>query len=320
MKKQLDIIVPCYNESSNISTLFSAVTKALDEPVKNNEISLSVIFVNDGSSDNTLETIKALEKEKGSDIIKYVSFSKNFGKESALLAGFEHSTGEYVAVIDADLQHPPALLKEMYDKITTLDCDCIGTKRASRKNESPVRAFYSRNFYKVINSISNVEIAQDATDFRMMKRQVVDAIISLPERERFTKGIYSWVGFKTEYIEFEIAERSEGHSSWSFRSLLHYAVVGITAFSTVPLKIATFIGLLFAGIAVAYSVYVFFETLIYGSRTAGFPTTIILMLLIGGIIITLLGVIGEYIARIFEEVKQRPHYIIRESNTDFKRK
>lgn len=315
MQSCLDIVVPCYNEEQNITLFFEEAIASMLPYMENGTTALRFIFVDDGSQDNTLQVIKALKHTPRDNVeIKYLSFSKNFGKEAALLAGLRESTGDFTAVMDADMQHPPALLATMYNILTSQDCDCVGTKRSSRKNEHRVRSFLGKFFYKIINRISDVEIVQDTMDFRMMKRHVAQAILSMPERKRFTKGIYSWVGFKTVYIEFENVVRAEGSSKWSYGKLVRYAMDGITSFSTAPLRIATGLGLCFSVIAVIYGVTVFIRTLLYGSKTAGYPTIVLLILFIGGVLMMLLGITGEYIARIFEEVKQRPHYVIKETN------
>lgn len=308
--RTLDIVVPCYNEAECIALLYEHIEKVLDA---DSGVSWSVIFVNDGSRDRTLEEIKKLAESKGQDKVKYVSFSRNFGKESAIFAGLSYSTAEYTVLMDADLQHPPELLPEM---IAALDSgyDCCGARRVTRKGEPVIRSGLSRLFYSVINRISGINLVQGGSDFRMMKRQMIDAMVSMEERERFTKGMMSWVGFNTKWIEYENVERAAGRTKWSMRGLMSYALSGFMAFVTTPLRAAVWLGFLIDAVtfvsAIIFAYNVFHSS---GPRT-GYGTMVILLAFFGGTIILLLGIIGEYMARIYMEVKKRPIFIVKDTN------
>lgn len=268
-------------------------------------------FVNDGSTDNTLKVIKQLSNDH--ENIRYISFSRNFGKESALIAGLEASDGDFITVMDADLQDPPEMLNEMFVKISE-GYDVVGTRRISRKGEPPIRSFFAKTFYKLINNISDTEMVDGVRDFRLMTRQVCNSILELKENNRFSKGLFSWVGFKTTYLPYENRERIAGTTSWNFFGLLKYSIDGIVNFSEAPLNIATFVGFVSFLTSCILSIFYFLKTLIFGDAVQGFPTLIVLILLLGGLQLLSVGIIGKYIAKIFLETKKRPNYIIKESN------
>lgn len=308
--KKVDIIVPCYNESQVIQLFFEEVVKVTSSL---KDYLFEIIFVDDGSKDNTLEFLKKFAENN--DFVKFISFSRNFGKESAMYAGLKNSTGDFVVILDADLQHPPKLISEMLLAMNE-GYDCCCANRASRAGESKTLSFFKRRFYKLINKISEVDMPDGAGDFRMMNRKMVNAVIAMSEVQRFSKGIFSWVGFKTKWIVFENVERAAGETKWSFWKLFKYALDGITAFSTAPLKIASVLGIFISLSAFIYLVYIIIKTLIYGIDSPGYASIITILLFIGGIIILSCGILGEYIAKIYMEVKNRPVYIIRESNFD----
>lgn len=269
------------------------------------------MFIDDGSRDNTLQAIKALANDH--EYVRFISFSRNFGKEAALYAGLQASTGDLVSVMDVDLQDPPDLLPEMIETIMQSDIDCVGTRRSTRDGEPTIRSFFAKKFYQLINKISDTEMVDGARDFRLMTRQMVDAILELTEYNRFSKGLFSWVGFKTKYISFENRERVAGETSWSFWKLFNYSIDGIVNFSDAPLTIASFVGALScigSGLAI---LFIILRALLYGDPTAGWPSMVSIFLFIGGIQLLCLGIIGKYIGKIFLETKQRPVYIIRET-------
>lgn len=309
--KRIEIIVPCYNEQECVGIFYEQLREISN---KITDYKISFLFVNDGSSDNTLLEIKKLVDEYGDDEVRYVSFSRNFGKESAMYVGLSKSVGDYVVVMDADLQHPPELLREMVYALENEGFDCCAARRVSRKGEPPIRSFFSRTFYHLFQKVSGIQLMQGSTDFRMMKRKVVEAVASMPETERFTKGIYSWVGFNTKWIEYENVERVAGNTKWSFTGLAKYALNGFIAFATTPLRGAVYLGILIVLAAFLYGMFVFYGALKYPGQRSGYASIIIIILFLGGAIISILGVIGEYLARIYMEVKRRPLYIIDESN------
>ena len=306
--KKVDLIVPCYNEEESIPLFYEEIKKIRKEIKEKIEI----IFVNDGSMDKTLATIKKISKED--KMVKYISFSRNFGKEAAMLAGLEASTGDYITVMDADLQHPPHLLKDMIKYIEEEGYDIVGTRRFSRKGEPFFRTLFTKCFYKIINKISKVDMVQDVGDYRLMTRQVVDSILKLKEYNRYSKGLFSYVGFNTKVIEYENVERVAGTTKWSFWSLFSYAIEGIVGFSTAPLTIAATIGLLFCFIAFIMIIFIIVKTLIYGDPTSGWPSMACIVFLVSGVQLLCIGVIGEYLSKMYLEVKNRPIYIIKESN------
>lgn len=302
--KTLDIVVPCYNEEEMLPIFY----RELSNNLKN--INWNVIFVNDGSNDNTLEVIKKLKNSY--DNVKYISFSRNFGKESAIYAGLDYSTGDYIVLMDADLQDPPSLIPEMLKYISKYDI--VGTRRVTRKGEPIIRSFFARLFYKIANKITKIELVDGARDFRLMKREVVNAILDLKEYNRFSKGIFQWVGFETKWLEYENIERQKGETSWSFWGLFKYSIEGIVSFTTAPLHIATIIGIFFSIIAFLSIIVIVIKTLLFGDPVEGWPSTISIILFLSGIQLFAAGIIGEYLAKIYLESKKRPLYIIKEKD------
>ena len=302
--KTLDIVVPCYNEEEMLPIFYKEVSNNL----KN--INWNVIFVNDGSNDNTLEVIKKLKNSY--DNVKYISFSRNFGKESAIYAGLDYSTRDYIFLMDADLQDPPSLIPEMLKYISKYDI--VGTRRVTRKGEPIIRSFFARLFYKIANKITKIELVDGARDFRLMKREVVNAILDLKEYNRFSKGIFQWVGFETKWLEYENIERQKGETSWSFWELFKYSIEGIVSFTTTPLHIATIIGIFFSIIAFLSIIVIVIKTLLFGDPVEGWPSTISIILFLSGIQLFAAGIIGEYLAKIYLESKKRPLYIIKEKD------
>lgn len=307
-KEKISVIVPCYNEEQAIPYFYEEIKKISS---KMNKLDFEYIFVNDGSSDNTLDIVKEYAKED--DRVRYVSFSRNFGKEAAMLAGLRHSEGDYVTLMDADLQDPPKLLIEMYDLIKKEGYDCVGTRRVTRKGEPPIRSMFARAFYKIINKMSKTEMVDGARDYRLMTRQVVDAIISMDEYNRYSKGIFSFVGFKTKWLEYENVERVAGETKWSFWKLFIYALEGITAFSTVPLIFSAVIGFIFCIISFIMIIVIIIETLALGDPVSGWPSLVCIIFFISGIQLFCMGVIGQYLSKTYLETKKRPIYIVKES-------
>lgn len=309
---KISVVVSCYNEQEALPLFYEEITKVANK-MKNAEFEF--IFVNDGSKDKTLEVIKKFRSTD--ERVKYISFSRNFGKEAAMYAGLKKASGDYVAIMDADLQDPPKLLIEMYDTLSKKEYDCVATRRVSRKGEPPIRSFFARLFYKLINKISKAEIVDGARDFRLMTRQMVDAIISMEEYNRFSKGIFGWVGFNTKWIEYENVERAAGETKWSFWKLFKYSIEGIIAFSTAPLVISTIMGILFCFLAFLMIIFIITKTLIYGDPVSGWPSMVCIMLFVGGIQLFCIGIIGQYISKTYLEVKKRPIYIIKETEEEF---
>ena len=312
-KEKISIIVPCYNEQEAIPYFYKEIKKIMKEM---NKISFELIFINDGSKDKTLEKIRNLASED--NIVRYISFSRNFGKEAAMYAGLEHSTGDYVAIMDVDLQDPPALLPEMYRIIKEENYDCVGTRRVTRKGEPPIRSFFARCFYKIINKISKTEMVDGARDYRLMSRPAVDAIISLKEYNRYSKGLFSFVGFDTKWIEYENVERVAGETKWSFWKLFKYAIEGIVAFSTAPLAIAAVLGILMCFCAFIAIVVIIVKTLMFGDPVGGWPSMTCIILFTSGVQLLCMGVIGQYLSKTYLETKNRPIYIIKETEKNMK--
>lgn len=310
--KKIDIVVPCYNEQECIRPLFLAVEKVFQNI---DTYAFSILYVNDGSKDCTLKEIKNLAEEFGTDRVKYISFARNFGKESAIYAGLEQSSGDYVVLMDADLQHPPELVPKMI-KVIEEGYDCCGARRVNRAGEPFFRSFFSRIFYRVINKVTTMELVQGGSDYRMMTRQMVDAIVSLSERERFSKGIMSWVGFETKWIEYENVERFAGKSKWNFWGLAKYALKGYISFATTPLRLFIYLGNIVTLAALIYAINLFISSITNQGERSGYASIVLLLLFFGGVIISILGILGEYIARIYLELKNRPIYIQKESNID----
>ena len=304
----LSIVVPCYNEEESVKLFLSEIQSILAD------YNFEVIFVNDGSSDNTLDVIKDLADSNSN--VKYISFSRNFGKESAIYAGLSNANGDLVCLIDADLQHPPRLIPEMIESICAGEADVVAARRTSRKGESKLKSFFSHMFYKVFNRISQITLVEGATDFRVMKRIVVDAVLDLPEYNRFSKGLFQWVGFETKWIAYENVERVAGESAWSFRQLVRYSVEGVVAFTTIPLTIVIFLGTILSVVAFLYMLFIIIKYLIYSDPVQGFATTMSVILLLGGIQLLSIGALGKYLEKTYTETKKRPIYIVRESNID----
>ena len=308
MKDKISIVVPCYNEGKTIPVFYAALIPVLEEI----DTEYEILFIDDGSSDDTLFVIKSMTKQDHA--IKYISFSRNFGKEAAMFAGLEAASGDYTVIMDVDLQDPPSLLKQMYADIRTGDWDCVAARRSTRSGEPPIRSFFAKMFYKLINKISSTEIVDGARDFRMMTRRMAQAVLSVREYNRFSKGIFSWVGFKTKWISYDNIERSTGETKWSFSKLLLYSLDGIVAFSTVPLSIASVLGILFCLIALVLILVVVTKTLIWGDPVAGYPSMICVIFLLSGVQLFSIGIIGQYLSKTYMESKGRPIYITRESN------
>ena len=312
--EKISVIVPCYNEQDALPLFYEEMEKVRKNDFE--DIQFEYIFVNDGSKDETLQEMKALREKD--DKVRYISFSKNFGKEAAMFAGLEAATGDYVTLMDADLQDPPSLLKQMYDCIKNEGYDCVATRRVTRKGEPPIRSFFARLFYKIVNKMSDVEIVDGARDYLLMTKQMVDAIISVKEYNRYSKGIFSFVGFNTKWLEYENIERVAGETKWSFWKLFKYAIEGITAFSTTPLIISSVIGLLFCFVAFILILVIIIKTLVYGDPTSGWPSMVCIMFFVSGIQLFSLGIIGQYLSKTYLEVKNRPIYIIKETEKDQK--
>ena len=308
-KDIISIVVPCHNEEEMVPIFHKEIAAVSDQLP---DATIELIFVNDGSKDDTLAKMKqvaALDER-----VHYLSFSRNFGKEAAMVAGLRHATGNYVAVMDADLQDPPALLVEMVALIRTGEYDCIGTKRVDRKGEPPIRSFFARQFYQLINRISATEIVDGARDFRLMTRQMVDAVLEMTEYNRFSKGIFSWVGFETKYLSYENQERVAGKTTWSFWSLFKYSLDGIVAFSEAPLAIAAFTGFLSFAVAILAALILTVRTLVFGNATSGWTSLIVIILGMGGLQLLCLGILGKYLGKTFMETKRRPLYILKETD------
>jgi glycosyltransferase involved in cell wall biosynthesis len=312
-KELITVIVPCYNEEESLPLFYEEINRISKEMKK---IDFEFLFINDGSKDKTLDIMRELASDDKR--VRYISFSRNFGKESAMYAGFENAKGDYVAVMDADLQDPPSLLPGMYKSIKEEGYDSVATRRVSRAGEPPIRSFFARQFYKLINKISKAEIVDGARDFRLMTRQMVDAILDMKEYNRFSKGIFGWVGFKTKWLEFENVKRVAGVTKWSFWKLFIYSIEGIVAFSTAPLVIASLFGILFLFIAFVLIIFIIVRTIMYGDPTAGWPSLACIIFLVSGIQLFCTGIIGQYLAKAYLETKKRPIYIIKETEKDNK--
>ena len=305
---ELSFVIPCYNEEGNIDAIYDAIHRVFDPE----GITYEMVLVNDGSKDGTAQKLKELYAAHPESSLTIVSFSRNFGKEAAILAGMRHTKGDLVCFIDADLQQRPEVALEMYKKLKEDDSyDCVAAFQAERK-EGKLLTFYKNCFYKLINKMCEIDFVSGASDFRMCRRVMIDAILSMPEYHRFSKGIFSWVGFNTYFMPYEVQERNAGSSKWSFWKLFKYAVEGIVGYTTVPLKIATVLGLVLSFLAVIYMIILVIKTLCLGIDVPGYATTVGLILLIGGIQLLILGIIGEYLAHVYEQGKERPVYIERE--------
>lgn len=310
----ISLIVPCYNEQEALPVFYEEVTKVASKLSQDYEI----IFIDDGSKDGTLSKLKLLAMEDSH--ISYISFSRNFGKESAMYAGFCNARGNYVAVMDADMQDPPALLPEMLDILESGEYDSVATRRVSRNGEPPIRSWFARKFYQIINKISDADIVDGARDFRLMKRDMVDAIISMTEYNRFSKGIFGWIGFRTYWLPYENVERVAGETKWNFWKLFKYAIDGIINFSQVPLNIASWFGIIMTFMSFVMLIVIIVRKLIYGDPVEGWASTICVIIFIGGIQLFCTGIMGQYMAKTYMESKKRPHYIIAETNHENIRK
>ena len=304
----LSIVVPCFNEDESVGIFLEEIQKTLKD------YNFEVIYVNDGSSDNTLKYIKELASKNSN--VKYISFSRNFGKESAIFAGLKYASGDYICLMDADLQHPPKLIPEMLEAVLDEGYDVAAARRVSRKGEPKIKSFFSHRFYKVFNRISDIDMVEGATDYRIMTRQVVDSVLNLPEYNRFSKGLFQWVGFDTKWIEYENIERIAGESTWSFWGLIKYSIEGLVAFTTLPLSVSTFLGMVFSVIAFIYMLFIIIRYLIYSEAVPGYPTLICSLLLLGGIQLLSIGVLGKYLEKTYFEAKGRPIFIVKESNIE----
>lgn len=304
----LSIVVPCYNEEESIGMFLKEIQKVL---VNNN---FEIIYINDGSSDNTLKNIKEIANENSN--VKYISFSRNFGKESAIYAGLKNASGDLICVMDVDLQHPPSLLPEMIDTVTNEDYDVAAARRVSRKGEPKIKSFFSHLFYKFFNRISEMNLVEGATDYRVMTRQVVDSILELTEYNRFSKGLFQWVGFETKWIAYENIERIAGKTTWSFWGLVKYSIEGIVAFTTTPLAISIFLGSAISFVAFIYMIFIIIRYLLYSDPVQGFATIMCGILLLGGIQLLSIGILGKYLEKTYVETKNRPIFIVKETNID----
>lgn len=306
--KKLSIVVSCYNEEKSLPYFYQEIYRIAE---KMKFLDFEFIFVNDGSSDNTLKELRLLNKKDKR--VRYISLSRNFGKEAAMYAGLKSSKGDYVTLMDADLQDPPSLLPQMYDELINGSYDSVGTRRVNRKGEPPIRSFFARMFYKLINKISKVEMVDGARDYRLMTRQMVNSILELKEYNRYSKGLFNFVGYDTKWIEYENIERVAGETKWSFYKLFKYAIEGIVAFSTMPLTLASILGIIFCIIAFIMIIFIVFKTLIFGDPTSGWPSMACIIFLVSGIQLFALGIIGEYLSKTYLETKKRPIYIVKET-------
>jgi len=307
--KTLSIIVPCYNEEENIRYFYDELMKT-EVFFRENQVELDINYIDDGSCDRTVENIQRLHEEDGR--VHMCSFSRNFGKEAAIFAGLKKAKGDFVVIMDCDLQDPPSLLPEMYSVMVNEKMDSVATRRVTRKGEPAIRSFFARMFYKLINKMSKTEIVDGARDFRMMTRRFADSVISLSEYNRFSKGIFSWVGYDTRWLEYENIERAKGETKWSFWKLFLYAIDGIIAFSTIPLAFASVVGMLFCVIALIFIVVIIVRKALFGDPTSGWPSLVCIILLVSGVQTFCLGIVGQYLSKTYLEVKKRPLYISKE--------
>lgn len=311
MKQTVTLIVPCYNEEASLPIFYDAVC---DVARQLPDYELTLLLVNDGSKDGTLSLMRELAKKD--ERVHYLSFSRNFGKEAAMYAGFCSAKGDYVAVMDADMQDPPSLLPQMLEILESGEYDSVATRRVTREGEPPIRSFFARMFYRIINKISEADIVDGARDFRLMKREMVEAIVAMCEYNRFSKGIFGWIGFRTKWLPYKNVERVAGETKWNFWKLFKYSIDGIVNFSQAPLSIASYAGVGFTLIAFISMVFIIIRRLIFGDPVAGWASTVCIILFIGGIQLLCMGIIGQYLAKTYMEVKKRPHYIIAETNED----
>ena len=304
----LSVIVPCYNEEENVKYFYDELMK--NQPFfEEKKLDVEIIYVDDGSKDRTVEEVKKLRER--ADNVHLISFSRNFGKEAGIYAGFQKAKGDYVVMMDADLQDPPSLLPEMFSYIEQ-GYDSVATRRVSRKGEPPIRSFFARMFYKIMNKISQADIVDGARDYRLMTRQVVDSILSMCEYNRFSKGIFGWVGYETKWLEYENVERVHGETKWNFWKLFLYSIEGITAFSTAPLAIASLVGVVFCIVSFIAIVFIVIRTLVWGDPVGGWPSLVCIICLVSGVQLLCLGILGQYLSKTYMEVKRRPIYLVKE--------
>ena len=306
--KLLSVVVPCYNEEENISDFYNELFRN-DTFFKEKELEVELVYIDDGSQDKTVEEIRKLREQD--ERVHLLSFSRNFGKEAAIYAGLQKTKGDFVVLMDADLQDPPSLLPQMYEYIEQ-GYDSVATRRVSRKGEPPIRSLFARMFYRIMNKISKTDIVDGARDYRLMTRQVADAILAMTEYNRFTKGIFGWVGYKTKWLEYENVERRKGETKWSFWKLFLYSMEGIIAFSTVPLTLAAVMGALFCVLAFILIIVIIVKTLMFGDPTSGWPSLACIILFVGGVQLFCLGILGQYLSKTYMEVKKRPIYLVKE--------
>ncbi|MBO4939567.1 MAG: glycosyltransferase family 2 protein [Clostridia bacterium] len=309
--EKISLIIPCYNEEESLPPLYAELKRVTAEMT---EYTFEMLFIDDGSKDQTLPILK--EMAKTDERVKYIAFSRNFGKEAAMYAGFCNVTGDYAAVMDADMQDPPALLPEMMNIIQSGDYDSVATRRKTRKGEPVIRSFFAKMFYKIMNKISPVDMVDGARDFRLMKRKMVDAIVAMSETNRFSKGIFGWIGFKTYWLAYDNIERVAGKTKWNFWKLLKYSIDGIMNFSDAPLKLASWSGFFFTFVAAIMLLVVFIRALVWGDPVAGWPSTVCIILFVGGIQLFCIGVIGQYVSKVYTETKKRPQYIVGDTNKE----
>ena len=310
----ITVVVPCYNEEQALPYFIPEIQQVAKTLETQYQVDLEVLLVNDGSKDGTLSLMRTYAGQYQN--VRYLSFSRNFGKEAAIYAGLEHAKGDYVAIMDADMQDPPALLPQMYEILQNEPYASVATRRVDRAGEPPIRSFFARTFYKLINRISDADIVDGARDYRLMRRSVVDAILSLGEYNRFSKGIFGWVGFKTKWLEYVNVERVAGETKWSFWKLFRYSLEGIVAFSTAPLALASLMGIAFCALAFVMIVFIIVRTLLFGDPTSGWPSLVCIIFLCSGVQLFCMGVLGQYLAKTYMEVKRRPVYIVRETEAD----
>ncbi len=305
----ITVIIPCFNEEEALPVYYQAMQPVMKQM---ENIDFELLFIDDGSTDHTLLEMKALHQKDPR--CKYFSFSRNFGKEAALYAGLSNAEGDYIATMDADLQDPPSLLPQMLAMIESQDCDNVATRRVNRKGEPPIRSFFARCFYKLMRRLSNIDIADGARDYRLMSRAMVDSILSVTEYNRFSKGIFAWVGYETKWLEFENVERSAGETKWSFWKLVRYSIDGIINFSNTPLQISSYLGMILTIVSFIAIIIEVIRALVFGDPVAGWPSLVCIITFIGGIELFCMGIMGQYIAKTYMEVKRRPHYIVKECN------
>ncbi len=313
-KNKVSIIVPCFNEKEALPLFYNKISNIMQLMNQTVEVSFELIIVDDGSQDDTLSVAKNLADNDAR--VKYISFSRNFGKEAAMYAGLQHATGDYVAIMDADLQDPPDMLPEMYRVLTEEGYDAVGTRRVTRKGEPPIRSFFARKFYRLMSKISKANMVDGARDYRLMNRKYVDALLSLKEYNRFSKGLFGWVGFKVKWLEFENINRVTGETKWSFWQLFLYSLDGIVAFSNAPLYMASIAGVFSFVIAIIAMLFIIIRRLVFGDPVAGWASTVVIILFIGGIQLLSIGVLGLYLSKLYLEAKDRPIYLIGESNIE----